>query len=54
MSTAAGVGRTRARWIPRRRNRAAARTAMDLMGHLRELRRRMVFSVVAFIFGSMA
>ena len=47
MSTAAGVGRTR--WGARRRNRIAARTTTDLMGHLRELRKRVVFSLIAFI-----
>lgn len=47
MSTAAGIGRTR--WGARRRSRVAARTTTDLMGHLRELRRRVVFSLIAFI-----
>lgn len=47
MSTAAGVGRTR--WGARRRSRVAARTTTDLMGHLRELRRRVVFSMIAFL-----
>lgn len=47
MSTAVRIGRTR--WRERRRGRSAARTNMDLMGHLRELRRRMVLSLGAFI-----
>jgi sec-independent protein translocase protein TatC len=47
MSTAASLGRTRLR--DRRRARVAARTTTDLMGHLRELRRRVVFSLIAFI-----
>lgn len=47
MSTAAGVGR--AGWRQRRRARVAARSTMDLTGHLRELRRRMVFSLIAFL-----
>lgn len=47
MSTAAGVRRSR--WGARRRDRVAARTTMDLIGHLRELRRRMVFSLIAFL-----
>lgn len=47
MSTTAGLGRRS--WIQRRRSRAAARTTMDLIDHLRELRRRMVFSLIAFL-----
>ncbi|HVL38952.1 MAG TPA: twin-arginine translocase subunit TatC [Fimbriimonadaceae bacterium] len=52
MSTATGLGRTR--WGARRRERVAARTTTDLIGHLRELRRRMVFSLIAFILVSIA
>ena len=44
MSTAEGVRRD---WW--RRNRAPVQTTMDLTGHLRELRGRMVFSLLAFL-----
>ena len=52
MSTAADLeGR---RWGTRRRKRVAARTTMNVIGHLRELRRRIVFCIVAFIAVSIA
>ena len=44
MSIAEGVRRE---WW--RRNRAPAQSTMDLTGHLRELRGRMVFSLIAFL-----
>ena len=40
---------TGTRWRARRRKRIAARATTNLMGHLRELRRRLVFSLIAFI-----
>lgn len=52
MSTAETVrGR---RWGARRRKRIAARTTMDVMGHLRELRKRLFFSLIAFLVVSVA
>jgi sec-independent protein translocase protein TatC len=52
MSVAEGLPRSR--WGARRRKRVAARTTMDVIGHLRELRRRLVFSLGAFLVVSVA
>ena len=52
MSTAAGVGGRR--WGVRRRKRTAERTTMNVIGHLRELRRRLVFCIGAFVLVSIA
>jgi sec-independent protein translocase protein TatC len=52
MSTAADV-RTRG-WGARRRRRIAARAPTNLVGHLRELRRRLTFCIAAFVAVSIA
>lgn len=47
MNHVADLGRTS--WAARRRSRRAAETTTDLMGHLRELRRRLAFASIAFL-----
>ena len=52
MSTAAGLGGRR--WRVGRRKSVAARTTMNVMGHLRELRRRLTICIAAFVLVSIA
>ena len=52
MNSATDLRRTR--WGARRRKRIAAQTTMDLIGHLRELRKRLAVSLIAFLALSIA
>lgn len=52
MSTAAGVGGRG--WSARRRKRVTARTTTNVIGHLRELRRRLTICIGAFVLVSIA
>lgn len=52
MSTAQGLGGNR--WVPWRRRRPASGSEMTLIAHLRELRKRLTYCVVAFVLVSTA
>ena len=52
MSTAQGLGGRR--WAPWRKRAVTAGSDMTLIGHLRELRKRITYSVIAFILISIA